>query len=72
MNCQEATKDLNDVRSHVESIRLDLEQRQRNVEAVLMEVPSSVLAFKMNPVLSTYSRQEFSCICFTLHVRLIL
>ncbi|CAK9326878.1 unnamed protein product [Citrullus colocynthis] len=38
VNCQEATKDLNDVRSHVESIRLDLEQRQRNVEAVLMEV----------------------------------
>ncbi|TYK05591.1 putative kinetochore protein NUF2 [Cucumis melo var. makuwa] len=48
VTCEEATKDLIAVRSQVESLRHDLEQRQRNVEAVFMEV--DVLTSKTNSI----------------------
>lgn len=37
-NCEEATRELNNVKSEMESKRRDLGTRQRNVEPVLVEV----------------------------------
>lgn len=62
VKCEEAAKELNNVRLEVESMKLDLEQRQKNVEAVLMEVLFS---------LQSYFSKGFSLIHLMLMTRIL-